>query len=169
MHLGRIGNIKKTFILKIGAWITFILALFFILITTLYFKRYDLWFFEFCFFIGCYFLLKAILYKMDSPCYLGSLLSLVGLLGGIVDYFSLGFGVVFMLCAVSIASLIVFVAFKQYMHLILASIFMYEGLLNYLFLAKNINLTIFLILNLILLFIFLFICAIIFMNLKKRS
>lgn len=169
MHLGRINNVRKTFILKIDAWINTVLPLFFILLTIFYFERYDLWFFIFSFFCGSYLLLKAFLFKSDSSLYLGSLLLFIGLFGFFVNLFSLKYEVVFMLGAVAFASLGVFVFFKQFLHLILAFMFMYEAFLNYLFLSNSINLTIFLTLNLILLFIFLFICAIIFVKLNKRS
>jgi len=166
---GRLFNIKKENLLRLSAVINFLLCAFFILLSTLYFKRYDVWFYIFSTFVGLYLLSKSYLYKIDSSCYFGSLLLFIGIFGVFIKIYSLDFDKVYFLIATALASIFVFLFFKQTFHLLLAFMFTYESINLYLFLAKIINLTNFLVLNAVLLFIFSFVCVIIFKRFKKET
>lgn len=166
---GRIAGLKKSNILKSCAIINLILALFFILFSILYLSVYDLWFFIISFFLGVYIITKAFLFRSDSSCYLGSLLCFIAISGVLCIVFSIKYPSVLYLLSTAFSSLMVLLFFKQKFHLLLSFIFIYEALILYLFLAKNINLTIFLVLNSLILFIFFVICVIMIKKLKHRS
>lgn len=166
---GRIAKIRKTKILKTSALINFVLALFFLLFSFLYFKRYDLWFFIFSLFIGIYLLSRGALFKSDSSVYFGSLTFLIGVTGLLIKVFDLVYADIYYLLITALSSIIMVFGFKQVFHLILASIFVICAVITFIFQAKVINLSIFLILITSLFFIFLFLCVIIFKKLKRRS
>ena len=166
---GRIANIKKSKILKASAIINFLFALFFLLFTFFYFKRYDFWFFIVCFYFGVYLLSKGGLFISDSSVYFGSILFFIGISGCLVHIFNITISIPFYLFSFAIASIITLLFFREIYHIYLALLFVVEGLLVYLFQAKIINLVLFLLLNAILFFIFLIYCVIIFRKIKNRS
>ena len=168
MPSGKINGVKKTHILKLSLGICFFLCAFFIAFSIFYFKRYDLWFYIFSCFVGIYLFIKSFLLKIDSSCYFGSLLLFFGISGLCINIFTLDFKEVYFLISTALASIMVFLFFKQTFHLLLAFMFTYESVNLYLFLSKIINLTNFLVLNAFLLFIFSFICVIIFRKSKKE-
>jgi len=161
-------GIKKSIVLRISAIVNIIIALFFIIFTSLYFKIYDIWFFIFSICTGNYFILKSILFLSDASCYLGSLLFSIGIIGLLIKFLNLNNSMVLYFLCVSFTSLIVCIFFKQSFHMFLTITFLLESAFLLLFLQKIINLTIFLALNLILFFIFLSICVIVFRKVKNR-
>ena len=141
---GRIAKIKKTKLLKLSALINFLSALFFVLFTIFYFKIYDLWFFIISMALGIHLLIRGGLFKSDSSVYFGALIFLIGIAGIFINIFDLKFAAAYFLCSASIASIVMVLVFHQLFHLVLAFLFALEALLTMLFLAKIINLTIFL-------------------------
>lgn len=169
MPSGRVSKVKKTKIYKLSTGISVILCVFFILLSIFYFKKYDLWFYIFSISVGLNLIVKSHLFKLDSSCYFGSLLLFCGMSGLFISIFSLDYKEVYFLLSTALASVVVFIRFRQVFHGLLASMFTYESVNLYLFLSKIINLTNFLVLNAILLFIFSFVCVIIFKKKKKEA
>ena len=169
MQFGRVGKARKTKLLHLSAILCFVLAMFFILISFLYFKRYDLWFYLFSLFVGAYLLSKFLLFHLDSSCYFGSLLFFIGVTGILRNLLGLDYFSVLVFFSFALASFLTFLFFRQNFHLFIGNILTYEGIILYLFLVNIINFNVFLILNAILLFIFLFICAIIFRKPKQEA
>ena len=78
---GRFLKIKKSLLLKI---MMFFLLACFVVATTLemvFWKIFDLWFFNFCLAVGIFQLIKSLFFKLDSALYLGFLLTFVGIAG----------------------------------------------------------------------------------------
>ncbi len=75
---GRFLKIKKTTLLKLSFIINIILFIFSNIVFNIFYYIPNIWFYSFCFFIGNYLLIKSILFKLDSACYFGILLFLLG-------------------------------------------------------------------------------------------
>ena len=112
-----IYRLSKTKILKTSALINFVLALFVLLFSFLYFKRYDLWFFIFSLFIGIYLLSRGALFKSDSSVYFGSLTFLIGVVGLLIKVFDLVYADIYYLLITALSSIIMVFGFKQVFHL----------------------------------------------------
>ncbi len=169
---GRIFGIKKSTILKISGWINLGLTIFFVVFSLIYIKNEFLWFFFFCFFVGAHCLLKSLLFKLDSSCYLGFLLVLIGIAGFFCYFFDLNFKYLYFLSALGVASILTFLFTHQKYQLFVGALITVETALAFLFCFNILNLTIFLATSLSFFFIFLIICVIIlarFKNKCKRS
>ena len=142
---GRIFTIKKTTILRLS----FILnTLFFIISTLLSFlviKNYDLWFFTFCIFVGLHLIVRSFLFRLDSSCYFGSLLLLIGafyiycLLFDILSFYT-----VFLTVAFSLASYLTAYFCNQNFHYYLSFSLFFVSIGLMLYLINLISIWIFL-------------------------
>lgn len=77
---GRVLKVKKTTLLALSFILCSTLFLGFSLFLGLYYKRYNDWFFVFCFCVGLHFIFRAWLISVDSSCYLGFSMLLIGLM-----------------------------------------------------------------------------------------
>lgn len=142
---GRILTIKKTTILKLS----FILnALFFVascLISFLFIKDYNLWFFTFCIFMGLHQIIRSALFRVDSSCYFGVLLLFIGIFYiycqglHIENYIS-----IFMLFAFVFASYFTGHFFDQSFHKILSLSLIFSDIALFFYLLNMISIWIFL-------------------------
>ena len=159
---GRILGVKKSTILQSCFWVNCALWLFFTLFSIFFWKNYYLWFFIFCFFTGLQQLAKSVLFKLDSACYFGFLLSLTGGIGFVCYFVSLQYKFFYFLAAISLASVFTCLFTKQTLHLFFAVIVFVSGALGFLYCLDVLNLAVFLGIYLTFLFIFAVVCVILY-------
>lgn len=75
---GRIFHVKKTTIITLSFVISLCAIIGLGLFSGIKLKHFNAWFFIFCLFVGLHFLLRANLIRVDSNCYLGWTMFLVG-------------------------------------------------------------------------------------------
>lgn len=165
----RVLGIKKSVILRIATIICLVLCVFFIFFSIFHIKNYDLWFFVFCFFMGVIMDVKSVLFRTDSACYLGLLLTMVGISGFLCYYFNVDYKYFYILSAVALASIFTFFFTKQKFQFFTGVLFAASGGIAFLYSNKIINLAIFLAIYLSFLFIFFFVCAILLIRYFKKS
>lgn len=165
---GRVFGLKKSTILKISGWINLVCIAFFIIFSLLYMKNYYLWFFFFCFFVGLHCLIKSALFKLDSSCYLGFLLILIGISGFFCYFYDLKNKYLYFLLAFGVASIFTFFFTHQKYQFFIGTFITTETLLALLFYINVFNLTIFIVTSLSFFFIFFLVCVIILARLKKQ-
>lgn len=143
---GRIFQVKKTTLLALSFCLCCVAFVSISLFLAVELKRYNDWFFVFCTFVGLHFCLRAFLMRVDSSCYLGTTMLLVGLSYfycnnmGIYNLYS-----AFILLAFAFGSFFTYCSFKQsfqlalFLSLIFATFALAFYLLNaisvYIFLA----------------------------------
>lgn len=118
---GRLGNIKKSIILRISIVILFLLFLVSVLLNIFIIDIPTFWFYLFCLSIGIFQTLKSRLYKLDSSFYLGILLLLIGTSGMVYIFTStITFAHIYILSDFVLASILTFFICGQRFHLIIA-------------------------------------------------
>lgn len=166
---GRVFGIKKSTILKFSGWVNLSLIIFFVLFSIFFMRNYYLWFFVFCFFIGVHCLIKSLLFRLDSSCFLGFLLLLIGVAGFSCYYFNLEHKYFYFLIACGTASLITFLFTLQLYQLLTGIFISVTSILSFLFSSHTINLVIFLVTILSFSFIFFLVCVILLTRYKKNK
>ena len=170
---GRIFGIKKSTWLKISGGINLSLLVFFILFSIFFIKNYYLWFFFLCIFTGLHSLIKSFLFKLDSACYFGFLLFLIGVAGFFAYYFNLDFKYFYFLSAVGVASILTFFFTHQKFQFFFGLLMVISSVLAFMYSNEVLNLAIFLAIYLSFLFIFCLFCVILiikyFKNPNKRG
>ena len=165
---GHVLGIKKSSLL-IASFFVNALAFFALLFVSIFlFKSSSLWFFYLCLFCGQHLLIKAMLFHLDSSCYFGTLLFLVGTLGQIIEFKAgLTFSAVYFLLAFAFASLATYCFFNQKFHLVLFIVFAGNALAWFFYKINFISLGIFIAicLSLVLLFVLKYLIS----NFAKRS
>lgn len=154
-----LAGIKKINILRTSVILNLFLFAGSVFLAIYLFKIPKLWFFFFCIYVGNYLLTKSYLYKMDSMCYLGFLLVILGSLYLSNSFFAFADNPILIMGSFAIASLLTFCIFKQKFHLIIAIILLISMALCELYRQNFVNIYIFLSLILVNVFIFLFIYA----------
>ncbi len=157
---GRVFGIKKSTIMRASFLICLALCIFLVLFSIFYWKNYFLWFFIFCFFAGLQTIVKSMLFRLDSACYLGFLLIFLGVAGFCSYWFGLSYKYFFLMSAAGLASECTFIFTKQKFHFFGGILLAVSAGVSYLYCLKIINLAIFLTIYLIFLFIFFLVCAI---------
>lgn len=111
---GRILSIKKTTILRLSFILNLLLFLTASVLTIFFYKIENFWFFAFCFFMGMFLITKSFLFKLDSACYFGAILLLIGFFYPFCQYFGiLHFQSLFVLLSFAFASFATGVLFHQ--------------------------------------------------------
>lgn len=146
-----------------------IACIFLIFFSIFYIKNYYLWFFIFSFFVGTVVLTKSVLFKIDSACYLGFVLTLLGMAGFCTYFFDLNYKYFYILSAFGVASVLTFFFTHQKFQLFVGILFLGSAICAFLYSNKIINLAIFLAIYLSFLFIFSFICAILLLRYLKYN
>ena len=140
----RVFSIKKSTLLSLSLAVNTIFFFFFFVLSVLFLKNYNLWFFIFCFFIGLHLINKSLLFKFDSSCYFGVLLLFIGLLYFLAFFFNIMYIYsVFVASSFSIASFSTYVFFKQSFQLFLALSLFFVTIGLLLFVLKLISVWIF--------------------------
>lgn len=141
---GYFCGMKKTYILR---FLFFLLLVFFVVMTTLSFtilSKPALFFYSFCLSIGLYQVAKGILFRLDSSFYLGSLLNFIGAFG---FYFYLSnqtqFSAQYISSAFLFASMVTFLFFLQFFHLIVSYSIFFVNIFGWLLSKNLITLSIF--------------------------
>lgn len=141
---GRFLKIKKSLLLKIMMFFLFVC---FVVITTLemvFWKLFDLWFFNFCFAVGIFQLIKNLFFKLDSALYLGFLLIFVGIAGYVFIFTNILPSAPFYLSfAFVLSSVFTFIGTGQKFHLVLAYSISFVTIFAFLLQKKLITLSIF--------------------------
>lgn len=111
---GRIFQVKKTTLLALSFCLCFVVFVSVSLFLALDRKRYNDWFFVFCTLVGLHFCLRAYLMRVDSTCYLGVTMLLIGLF----YFYSKQMGVynlypAFILLSFAFGSFFTYCSFKQ--------------------------------------------------------
>lgn len=165
---GQVFGIKKSSLL-IASFIANALAFIVLLFVSIFvFKSYNLWFFYLCFFCGQHLLIKSLLFHLDSSCYFGTLLFLLGGFGQIIELRSLSpFYGVYILLAFAFASFAAYCFFNQKFHLILFIVFFGNALAWFFYKINLISIYIFIAIcvSLVLLFVVKYLLT----NFSKRS
>lgn len=146
-----------------------VLCVFFILFSIFYIKNYYLWFFVFTFFVGIIMLTKSVLFKVDSACYFGFVLLLLGVSGFCAYFFDLNYKYFYILSAFGAASLLTFFFTHQKFQFFAGVLLTVSATVGFLYSNKIINLAIFLAIYLSFLFIFSFICVILLLRYLKSG
>lgn len=133
--LGRILSVKKSYWLFVSAIVNSLVFLSASVLCLVLYDNYNAWFFIFCISIGIHLIIKSLLLRYDSSCFMGVILFLVG----IFYFYCLCLNLfnlypVFIVISFATSSLITFYFFKQPYHFILSlSLFFVSiGLLFYL-------------------------------------
>ena len=164
---GRFWGIKKSFLLKAHAVLSFLLFVAFVFLSIYLFKKPTLWFYSFSLFLGDFEIFKSILFKLDSAFYLGVLLLGIGISGFVFLYTNTMFFAPFYISlAFIMASLMTAVVCGQRFHLTIAFSLIFVTLYAFLWTKNLITLPIFI--AFITPFLILLILEII-LNLKRRS
>lgn len=118
---GRIFHIKKTTILSVSFWLAILLSITAIVLSMVLFQNFNIWFYFFSLFCGIYLSIKSALFGLDSSCYFGSLLTLVGAFGILIDILHL-FEIqsVYFLLSFSFASFTTYCFYSQKFQLYIA-------------------------------------------------
>lgn len=146
-----------------------IACIFLIFFSIFYIKNYYLWFFIFSFFVGIVMLTKSALFKIDSACYFGFALTLLGIAGFCAYFLELNFKYFYILSAFGAASVLTFFFMRQKFQLFVGILFLASAICAFLYSNKIINLAIFLAIYLSFLFIFSFICVILLLRYLKSD
>ena len=75
---GRVLNVKKTTILKVSFLINLLLFVGLSVLSVVVYAENDNYFYLFCLLYGFHLVLKSALFRLDSACYMGSILFFVG-------------------------------------------------------------------------------------------
>lgn len=159
---GRVFGIKKTTILTTSFFCNLTVCIFFILFSIFFWKNYFLWFFIFCFFAGLHSIVKSMLFRLDSACYLGFLLCFLGIVGFVAYFINLPFKYFYFMLGAGMASLVTSIFTKQKFHIFLGVLLIVSGLLSFLYCINVLNLAVFLSIYLLFLFIFVLLCVILY-------
>lgn len=165
---GRVFGIKKTTILTASFFVNLSLCLFLILFSIFFWQNYFLWFFIFCFFAGLHAIIKSMLFRLDSACYLGFLLCFLGVAGFTVYFLDLPFKYFYFMMAAALASFVSFLFTKQKFHIFLGILLFASGLLSFLYCINVLNLAVFLSIYLLFLFIFVLVCVILYLRYIRK-
>lgn len=125
----KIFFLKKSIFLVLVA--IFAVTLFFVLNCLIihFYKIYDIWFYNFCLFLGLYEVVRSWLFRLDNALYLGSLLTYIGIFGYIFWFSNtVEYAIFYISMAFILSSLNLVVFFKQNFHLILSFIISYVTL-----------------------------------------
>ncbi len=160
---GKLFGIKKTKLLKVASFV-FLLSFFVAVIPLILLGQARLWFFVFCVSMGLFQIFKALLFRMDSATYLGTLLTSLGIFGIISFLFYENFIGLAIILSFFLASITNYLFYKRKFQLVLAILLFFEFLLVFLLEEKLINWVILLAINAV--FLVLFICIV--YALKKR-
>ncbi len=166
---GRVFGIKKSTILQISLLLNIFLGSGLILFSLLYLKNPNLWFFIFCIFAAVQSIVKSMLFRLDSACYLGFLLLLIGVSGFLVFFFDISSKYFYLMLAAALASFATFLFTKQKYQLMLGILVAGVATISFLYVQKILNLALFISILLIFLFIFFALCVILFLKYKKGS
>ncbi len=117
---GRVLGLKKTLILSISFYLSLLAITVSSTLSIVLMKNYYAWFFFLCLFAGSHLLIKSILFRLDSCCYFGFILLLVGAFGLIVHLMGImKFASVYYILAFSFASFATYCFYLQRFHLYL--------------------------------------------------
>ena len=118
---GRLFGVKKSYILRAVIILMLLSTIASSLACILVLKIYDLWFFNICLALGIFQMTKAMLFKLDSCLYLGSLLILIGT-SGYVFWLTktLDYAIFYISLAFAISSIFTFIKCGQKFHLVFA-------------------------------------------------
>lgn len=164
---GRLLGIKKSIILTFTAIFMLFSFITLSVLSFTTFKKPELWFYSFCLCVGLYEETKSLTLKIDSSCFIGTLLLWIGTVGFLTSYLPIKeFLPLLMTFSVAAASLTTFVFYKQKYHIIFAFMIMFVSFYWFLLIKKLISLNIFIafVTSFLLLFI-----VMIFTNIKWRS
>lgn len=154
---GRIFRIKKTTILRLSFILNTLLFFASSILSFMFLKDYDLWFFNFCINMGVHLMVRSFLFRLDSSCYFGFLLFFIGIfywhsfLFNIMAFYS-----VFIVLAFSMASFFTSHYFNQPFHSFLSISLILVAVDLLVFLIKLISIWFFL--AIMLLIVILLIC-----------
>ena len=142
---GRIFGIKKTTVLKLSFVVTSTIFLLCSALSERLLSIPNLWFYSFLIATGIYLIIKSALFRLDSACFFGSLLLIMGV-SYLYCYFLkiLNFYSVFVLLSFSLASLFSGYFFKQNFQYLLSFSLFFIAIFCFLFLLNIISLWIFL-------------------------
>ena len=155
---GRLFSIKKTTILRSSFILLFLLYIVIFILSLTIVKIPNLWFFAFCFFVGLQLMIKSFLFKLDSSCYFGVTLFLVGIFYFHSIYFNIvNFYSVFIELSFSISSFVVYVIFKQPFQFFISLSLFFVAIITLIFILNLISLWIFL--AFILVIVLLLVCS----------
>lgn len=147
---GRLLSIKKSTWLLISLILNFMAFFTMSAVSIAVWKEYDAVFFLFCGFTGIHQIFKSILFKLDSSCYLGLVLLLIGLFYFLCKPLNLVWIYpVFILLSLSFASLTVAYFFKEPFQYFLSFSLFFVGIGVLLFLLKIISVCFFVAISLI--------------------
>ena len=140
----RFLGIKKSTWLKVSLFFNMFLFVLSSTLFLLFLEDKNLWFYSFCLFTGLYLISKSMLFKFDSACYFGTLLTAIGF-----SYFYLSiigmlkFFPVFLLISFAIASLSTYIFFFQSFHIFLAFSLLFSAVGSFLLILNLITIWIF--------------------------
>lgn len=134
---GRLFTIKKTTWINLSFTISVLIATIGGLLSFFYFNKEYYFFYIFCLCTGMHLILKSFLFRLDSACFLGILLMLIGFFFFYVNYWEIFnyFGI-FVLLAFSAASLFVYYFFNQKFHMVISLSLFFVAVI-YLFVLRN--------------------------------
>ena len=133
---GRVLTIKKTTWLNLSFALASLVATIGGLLSFFYFKKEYHFFYIFCICTGVHLFVKRILFKLDSACFLGFVLLLIGAFYFYVELFAIfEFFGIFVVLAFYCSSLFVYGFFNQKFHLII-SISLFFVAVIYLFILR---------------------------------
>lgn len=142
---GRFLSIKKTTILRLSFILSLLVYLTIFVLSFTVLKIENLWFFSFCIFIGIVLVVKSLLFRLDSSCYFGVLLFLIGLFYCYCVYFNIGYLYsVFVILAFAISSFVTFSFFSQPFQFVLSLSLFFVAIMTFIFILNIISLSIFL-------------------------
>lgn len=142
---GRLCKIKKTTLLKLSFIINMFLFIISCVLSFFVFELPDLWFFNFCLFLGIHLIIKGGLFYLDSACYFGFILFFCGLF--YIQNLILNILYVypaFVILSFSISSLFTFCLFKEIYHFFLALSLLFVSIATLVYIIKLISVWIFL-------------------------
>lgn len=142
--IGRLFRIKKSIILR---WLAVLFSLIFATLVYLsisVFQKPELWFFSFCLCLGLFEIAKSFMFNLDSAFYFGILMTFLGIAGYVFIFTDTAYYVsVFILSAISLASLFTYSVTNQKFHLIIAFSLFFVDIYTFLYLKNLITLPIF--------------------------
>lgn len=141
---GRFMGIKKSFFLKFMAFFIFTIFAILTFFIVYYYKIYDIWFYNFCLFLGLMLLIKSKFFRLDSSLYMSLVLVFIGISGYLFSFLNcFKFAGYFICLSFVLASIMTFIKTKQRFHLELSYSISFITIFSYILTKNLITLPIF--------------------------